>query len=227
MAVAGSMALTGMLGSAAVLIARSRIQGTEGLETTGHFDAAWSISMNQANLVLASMQAYYLPAMARTRSAEERSAQLTQTLRLGAIVGAAVIVAATAVKPALLGALYSSAFEAGARYLRWTLVGDYLKVASWILSVPMLAAADMKLFLASDLAAHGTFILASTALGRWTSWAEATAMAFVLMYVIHLVFCGFAARRRYGIRLDAATAAIWLGGLGAVCGAAAAFWRIA
>src|SRR5262249_52816916 len=131
--VASSMALTGLLGSAAVLVARSRILGAEGLETTGHFDAAWTISMNQVNLVLASMQSYYLPAMARADSAAERSAQLTQTLRLGSIIAGAGIIAVTAAKPSLLSTLYSSAFESGAQYLRWTLIGDYLKVASWIL----------------------------------------------------------------------------------------------
>lgn len=226
LAMAGSMALTGLLGSAALLLVRSRVLTAEGVEITGHFDAAWSISMNQANLVLSSMQPYYLPAMARASSADERSLQLTQTLRLASIVGGAVIIIAAAIKPAILGALYSSSFEPGSRYLRWTLVGDYLKVASWILSMPMLAEANMKLFVAADVVAYGTFVLASATLARWTSQAEGTAMAFVLMYAVHLVFCGSVARRHYEVRLDSRTLAIWICGFAAVCGASAIFWSI-
>ncbi len=52
---------------------------------------------------------------------------------------------------------YSAAFDPAAAYLRWTLLGDYLKVTSWILSIPILAARDMKMFLAADLAAYGVF----------------------------------------------------------------------
>ncbi len=72
-------------------------------------------------------------------------------------------------KPILLPLLYSPAFLGAGRYLRWTLLGDYLKVASWILSIPMLARPARAVFLASDLAASGVFLISAILFSRWRS----------------------------------------------------------
>ena len=225
-AVSGSMLATGLLGSATVLLVRSRILAADGLVVTGRFDAAWAISMNQVTLVLASMQAYFLPALARARDGAQRSAHVSHALWMAALVTAPVIVVIAALKPVILAALYSPEFKEGAGFLRWTLVGDYLKVASWILSTPLLAAADMKMFVAADVAAYGTFLTAAALLPRWWSAAEATSIAFVLMYALHLVLCGAGAWSRHGARPDRGAVMAWMAGLGVVLAATAVFWEI-
>ncbi len=55
-----AMLITGFVASTAVVIVRGNIIRTQGLAHAGLFDAAWSISMNQVTLVLASVQTYYL-----------------------------------------------------------------------------------------------------------------------------------------------------------------------
>ena len=225
-----SMLVTGVAGAAALMAVRARIIRVQGLAEAGQFDAAWGISMNQVSLVLASLQTHYLPALARLRGAGERpllerSAQIGRVLTLAAPVAAAVIATLALSKPAVLTLLYSSAFRPATRYLRWTLLGDYFKVGGWILSIPMLAAPDMRVFLAADLAAAGVFAGVAAALAPWRGPAEAASIAFVLMHAAHLAICATYVRLRHGFRWRGAPALAWSAGLTLVTAVSIRQWN--
>jgi PST family polysaccharide transporter len=219
--------LVGSVASSLVLMAaRARILHQQGFAVAGQFDAAWAVSMNHVSLVLASLQTYCLPLLARTSGRAERSVHLTRMLTAAALAGATVVCVLAWLKPVVLVALYSSVFGEAARYLRWTLIGDYLKVSSWVLSIPVLAAADMRVFLTADLSAYAVFAAGAAAAGHFRGAAEGAAIAFVLMYAVHLAVCGWIAWTRYGFRPSAGTALIWTGGLALVLGVSAMTWRI-
>lgn len=224
--VSASMLLGGLAGSAAVLFVRTRIIEAQGFSTAGQFDAAWGISMNQVMLLLTSMQAYYLPSVARARTAAERSAQISTVLNLAALIAAPLLVIATAMKPLLLGLFYSREFGEASAYLRWMLIGDYLKVAGWILSVPLLANADMGMYLAAELTGYLVFAGATLVLVRWRPAAESAAIGFLAMNAAHAIFCAVRAGSRYRYRPERRTVSLWLAGLAAVCAAGWSHWEI-
>lgn len=223
LAISGALAASGVLASWGLIAVRARIIEAQGLAAAGAFDAAWAISMNQAGLVLASLQSYYLPQLAR--SAGGRAGQIAQTLSIAALAGAAIIAALAALKPLVISTLYSEAFGEAARYLRWTLLGDYLKIASWTLSLPLVAAGRMRAFLLADGLAWGTFVVGAAVLARIAWAAEAAAIAFLLMYAVHLAFCAFYLARRGEFRPGGRAGAAWLGGLVVVVAASALFWE--
>ena len=224
--ISGAMLISGLAATAVLLWVRRRITASQGPAVTGQFDAAWNISMNHVTLVLSSLQTYFLPAMARSRS-EARNARISSVLTIAAVAATALITALALVKPWALVLFYSSAFRPAAVYLRWTLVGDYLKVAGWILSIPILAAADMKVFLTADLAALGVFLAASAGLDRWMSAAESAGAAFVLMHAAHLGICAGYVHRKYGYQPSRLAAAVWTGGLAVVAGVSLLTWGLA
>ena len=131
----------------------------------------------------------------------------------------------TGVQTCALPIFYSNEFQITAQYLRWTLLGDYLKVASWILSVPLLAAGDMRGFLLADVAAYSTFITSSAVLSRWLPVAEAAACGFLFMYTMHLLVCGVLASSRHGIRISLGTGLTWLTGLAGLAAVSAFSWE--
>jgi PST family polysaccharide transporter len=226
--IAAVMLATGLAGAAALTVVRARIIRVQGLAEAGQFDAAWGISMNQVSLVLASLQTHYLPALARLsvereQGARERGQQIRRVITLAAPVAAAAIAVLACAKPAALALLYSSAFRPAARYLRWTLVGDYFKVGGWILSIPILAASDMRVFLAADLAAAGVFAGAAAALAPFRGPAEGASIAFVLMHLAHLAICAVYVRWRHGFRWRGPAALTWSAGLALV--AMVSLWR--
>jgi O-antigen/teichoic acid export membrane protein len=219
--IATVMLATGLASTAALMAVRARIVRVQGLAEAGQFDAAWGISMNQVSLVLASLQTHYLPALARLcidkeQGQRERGKRIARVITLAAPLAAAVIAALASSKPAVLTLLYSAAFRPAARYLRWTLLGDYFKVGGWILSIPMLAASDMRMFLAADLVASAVFAGTAAVLASSRGAAEAASIAFVLMNAAHLAICAVYSRRRHGFRWGGSPALSWSAGLALV-----------
>jgi PST family polysaccharide transporter len=218
--ISGAMLATGLLGSIVLLGLRARIIHTEGLAGAGWFDAAWTISMRQVTLVLSSLQTYYLPALARASDREERSAHIGRVLLLTTLVMAPLIVALELARPFVTTVLYANSFGPAAGLLRWTLMGDYLKVSSWVLAMPMLAVADMKVFLVTDLTAQAILVGSAVALSAMFQPAQATAIAFVISYAVNLAICFAYSSRRHAFRPSRALLIAWFTGLLLVIAAA-------
>jgi len=216
--ISGAMAFTGAIASAGLLAVRARIIRQAGLGAAGNFDAAWAISMNQATLVLASMQTYYLPELARAPGAAARREHVTMVMRMAILVSAPVIAAIGLLKPVVISLLYSGKFSGAAELLRWTLIGDYLKVTSWVLAIPMIAAADMRAFLAADALAQAVFLGLSFALAVWRGPAQAAALGFAVSYAVNLVFCYGYVRRKLAWNFRP-VAILWFAGLALVVAA--------
>ena len=123
---------------------------------------------------------------------------------------------------AVLRALYSTAFYPAAASLRWTLIGNYFKIASWIFCVPMLACSDARVFLVAELAAWAVFCGGTLALEKWCPPASSAAVSFVGMYAVHLAISSAYVRRR-GLRLDR-VGPVWLVGLSLVLTASTSHW---
>jgi PST family polysaccharide transporter len=224
-AMSGAMLASGLAASGTLLAVRGHITATQGLAVTGQFDAAWGLSMNQVTLVLSSLQTYYLPELARSRSAAQRDAHISSVLTVATLAAAAAIAAIALLKPWLLTVFYSAAFRPAAGYLRWTLLGDYLKVSSWILSIPILAAADLKMFLAADLLAYGVFLAVAAGLAPLVTAAAGAAVAFVAMYAAHLLLCALYLWRRLRFVPARSAVAAWAAGLCVVLAVSALTWR--
>jgi PST family polysaccharide transporter len=220
-----ALLVSGLAASGALLVVRRHIILTQGLTVTGQFDAAWGLSMNQVTLVLSSVQTYYLPAVAKSRNSTERDGHISSVLTVAALTAAVVIAGIALLKPWLLRMFYSAAFEPAAAYLRWTLLGDYLKVTSWILSIPILAAGDMKMFLAADLAAYGVFAAVAIGLAPVVTAASGAAIGFVAMYAAHLILCAIYLWRKLRFVPARRALAAWVLGLGVVTAVSALNWE--
>jgi O-antigen/teichoic acid export membrane protein len=218
--ISGAMMATALLGSVVMLGLRARIIHAEGLNGAGWFDAAWAVSMRHVTLVLSSLQTYYLPLLASARNREERSHQIGRVLMVSTLVIAPLVIALELSNPWVLSLLYADSFRPAGGLLRWTLVGDYLKVTCWVLAMPMLAIADMKTFLATDLTAQTVFVGSALAFSAVFKPSEATAIAFVVCYVVNLATCYSYARRRHALRPTLALTVVWSAGLVFVVAAA-------
>lgn len=215
LSISGAMALTGLIASAGFLAVRARIIRGSGMDVAGNFDAAWAISMNQATLVLGSLQAYFLPQLARAVDHGERRKHVTSVLSMAILVAAPLIASIGALRGMAIEVFYSAKFLGAADFLRWTLIGDYFKVTAWVLAMPMIALADMRAFLAADAVAQIVFLGLSFGLAKVRAPAEAAAMAFAVSYAAEAIVCYAYVRRRIGWRFGV-LGWWWIGGLGMV-----------
>jgi PST family polysaccharide transporter len=220
----GAMLGTGLAASGVLLAVRASIARHEGLAMTGQFDAAWNISMSQVTLILGSVQTFYLPTLAGAQSAERRALQIRSMLLVATLATIPAIVALVTLKTLAVGVLYSPLFSASPSFLRWTLLGDYLKVGAWVLATPMLATRDVGIFVTTDLAAQAIFFAAAMLFSRVLRPAEGAAFAFLVSYGAYFALCYWYARARHGFRFGASGWVAWLGGLALILGASASSW---
>lgn len=184
-----------LLGSCAQLAARGMIAQRMGLAELGLFQAAWAISMTYLGLVLQAMAADYYPRLSEAIHEPEHARRIVnEQTEVGLLLGGPIILAALGLAPLGLDSLYSSAFRPAAELLRWQMLGDVLKIASWPAGYVLLAANRGRMFLLLEGIGWGVF-LGATWLLLPSTGIRAPGIAFLLMYAAYLPLVLVAARQ--------------------------------
>lgn len=225
LSISGATFGTGLLTSAVLLWVRAGVIRSEGLYKMGLFDAAWAVSVNYVALVLTSLQTYCLPTLSQSRTQDERRALMERVFRVYTLAMIPIITAMVILKPLVLVIGYSSEFRSSVEFLRWTLLGDYIKITGSILALPMLALADIKVFVLSEIVLQLAFASSSRIFSSFVSPAEAAAMAFLAMYVVYLGVCYIYAHWRCSFSPSGAALFLWCVGLLIILGASVDTWR--
>jgi PST family polysaccharide transporter len=193
---AGSLAAT-----ASQLAVRGMIQRQLGPDELGHFQAAWSISLNYIAFVLTAMASDYYPRLtAAMRDRAEAVRAINHQVEVALLLAGPLLVGTVALAPWMLELLYSAKFVAAVDLLRWQILGDFLKIASWPLGFVLLAGGRGKTFVAVE--SLGALILAGvTAFALPRAGLVAPGMAYVSMYLVYFAAVWLLARRIVGFRV--------------------------
>ncbi len=175
---------------------RMTVNDTLGVSAVGHFQAAWAISMQYIGFVLAAMGADYYPRLAGIiNNHEEANRVVNEQTEIALLLGAPVFIVMMGLAPWVIDALYSAAFLPAVEVLRWQILGDILKVASWPLGFIILAAGAGKTFFWTEtlsLVLMGSVVAVFvTSLGL-----KITGIAFLISYVLYLPLVYFLAWKR-------------------------------
>lgn len=186
---AGTSVIGGLTGTGTILVIRTLFVRHGGLVEAGIFDMAWTLSTYYLMILLGSMGTYYLPALSSTNFEEERLTLILQVFRVMIMLGVPLIVFVIITKPLVISLLYSDKFLPSLEIVQWMLIGDYFKIVSWSFSMTMLAYADMKTFLYSEVAWYAAMLI-----GAWLSlfvynkiWM--VGFIFCMLYVFYFIFC--------------------------------------
>ena len=209
----GTLLITGLASTGTLLIIRSMVIHSKGLTGAGIFDVAWTLSMMYVGLVTQSFGTYYMPTLSQITDNGERIVLMRKLFRLATLLMVPIIIAVIALKPLVIHLLYSVEFLPSLDIIRWMLIGDYLKVTSWVLAFPLLSYADMKTFLWTELLWNG-FLLSGgyVALILW-GHLEGIGILFVLSYSTYLIFTYFYCKIRFKFSLTKKMTLHWVGGL--------------
>jgi PST family polysaccharide transporter len=194
----------GLAASLVQLWMRIAVGDALGMAAIGHFQASWTISSQYLGFVLGAMAADYYPRL--TGSIGDRAAAVrlvNQQAEAALLLAGPVFVAMMALAPWIVELLYAPAFAPAASVLRWQILGDVLKVASWPLGFVILAAGDGRTFFWTEAAAFGlmgTIVAVFTpALG-----IQGAGVAYLAMYALYLPLIYVLARRRIDFRWSGA-----------------------
>lgn len=180
------------------LLVRALVQKQLGAESLGFFQAASTISMTYIGFVLTAMGTDYYPRL--TAAIHDHAAvnrMVNEQTEVALFLAGPVFLAMIGFAPWVIELLYSQSFHPAVDVLRWMILGDILKVASWPLGFIILASGDGRTFMLTESMAVGVFVLL-TWLGLPMTGIVGTGVAFLGMYVGLLPVVYWLARRKTG-----------------------------
>lgn len=190
--------ITGAIVTIGHLVVRTMIQREMGTDSVGHFQAAWTIAMTYIGFVLGAMGTDYYPRLTAVIHDHSAANQLANDqTEVALLLAGPVLLAMLGLAPWIIQLLYSSEFVEAGAILRWQVLGDALKIASWPLGFITLAAGASRTYMLTESIAITTFVTL-TWIGLPLLGVEATGVAFLGMYAIYLPLVYWLAWRRTG-----------------------------
>lgn len=180
------------------LLVRTMVQRKLGTAALGQFQAAWVISMTYIGFVLAAMGTDYYPRL--TAAIHDHSAvnrMVNEQTEVALLLAGPVLLGMLALAPWVIELLYTSQFAESAQILRWQVLGDVLKVASWPMGFIILAAGDGRTFMLAESLVISVFA-ALVWVGLPLLGVQVTGLAFIGMYAVYLPVIHWFARRKTG-----------------------------
>ncbi len=168
-----------------------------GWQQVGYWQAVGKVSDAYLLFLAAAINVYYLPKLS---SIQQREALLRELRGACRVLLPAVVLLALAVyalRDVLTPLLFSADFRAAEALYAPQLLGDVLKIASFVLSYLMLAKAMTRLFVLSELAFSLSYLALVYAFTACVGLVGAM-YAFALNYLLYLVFNLLVARHYLG-----------------------------
>lgn len=190
--------VAGLAGTVGALVVRSLVQRELGAPALGHFHAAWALSMQYIGFVLGAMGTDFYPRLTAVINDHAAvNALVNEQTEVALLLAAPVLLAVMALAPWIIELLYTSQFGEAVEVLRWQMLGDVLKIASWPLGFILLAAGAGRIFVVSEWTAAIIFAAGTYFLLPFMELA-ATGASFLAMYFAYLLVVYVLARRRTG-----------------------------
>jgi PST family polysaccharide transporter len=143
------------------MLIRDHLATHFGLTSAGYWQASWKISEIYLMLVTSTLSVYYLPRLAEIRTAHEMKAEIIKVYRFVMPVVAVGAVTIYLLRDFIIHTLFTSDFTPMRELFSWQLVGDVVKIGSWILAYIMLGRAMVKFFVITEIIFSISFVILS------------------------------------------------------------------
>lgn len=197
-----SMSLSGIFSTIVAYAIRGFIQGNNGVEQVGLFQAGFAIMTTYVGMVMNAIATDYYPRLAAINKDNGKCREaVSQQGEIGTMIMAPMLTICLVFMPVVLKILYSDSFLAANEYIVWACLGMMLRLAAWVISFLYVAKAESRLFIKLELSANLTYLIFSL-LGYKVLGLTGLGIAFALQYVIYFMQVYFIARKRYEFRFS-------------------------
>jgi PST family polysaccharide transporter len=187
------------------LAIRAVVIQEQGLDASGHFHAAWTISVIYVGFLMAAMSADYFPRLTGAIGDTAASNRLiNDQIQLCLALGGPVLLSMLALAPWVVPILYSVQFQPAVPVLEWQTIGNVLKIAGWPLAFLSMARGQSLIYLTIEAAWCALFLVLAV-LGQAEMGLTAVGMAFAVACLAYLVMQSGVAVLVFGFRFQRRT----------------------
>jgi PST family polysaccharide transporter len=169
------------------ILIRNHLGETLGWEAAGYWEAMWRLSAAYLMLVTTTLSVYYLPKLSELQDPADIKKEILQGYKVILPVAAACGVIIYLMRDYIIHILFTADFSDMEVLFGWQMVGDALKICSWLLGYVLTAKALMSLFIVSEIVfSFFFFFIIYLMTDIWG--LEASSIAHAMNYLIHFCF---------------------------------------
>lgn len=178
------------------ILVRNHLGESFGWDSAGYWEAMWRLSSAYLMLVTTTLSVYYLPRLSELRSSSEIKTEIFQGYKVIFPVALACGLIMYVLRDFIISILFTADFSPMRELFGWQMVGDVLKIGSWILGYVLAARAYWKVFIFSEVFFSLLFyflVMLLTNVGL-----QSAVIAHAITYSLHFCFM-FIVLKRKGI----------------------------
>ncbi len=132
------------------MLLRGYVISAISIEEAGWWEAMNRISMMYLSVITTSLTVYYLPKLSETKTLIDLRKEVVKTYKFVAPLLFIATVAIYFLRHFIVWLLYTTDFYPMENLFLWQMIGDFLKMMSWVLSFIMVAKAQTKLYIITE-----------------------------------------------------------------------------
>lgn len=172
------------------ILIRNHLGMTLGWEAAGYWEAMWRLSAAYLMLVTTTLGIYYLPKLSELQSPAEIKQEILQGYKIILPIAATCGLAIYLLRHFIIQILFTADFTKMEVLFAWQMVGDTLKIASWLLGYILTAKALMGIYIFSEILFSMLFFFLVFLIVKYLGF-ESVALAHTINYSAHLLFMFF------------------------------------
>lgn len=176
------------------IMVRNRIINTISLQDAGYWQAVTRISDYYLAFITSVLTVYYMPRLSELTDRTDIKKEIRYGYKMILPVVGALSITIWLLKGLIIHILFTPDFEGMRELFAFQLIGDFLKMGSWLLAFLMLAKAMTKTFIITEISFGASFVILSYAFINHYGVIGAT-YAFALNYLIYWVVMELIVRR--------------------------------
>lgn len=178
------------------LIIRNYIGENLGWDSAGYWQGIWYISTMYLMIITTSLGVYYLPRLSEIQDNNELKKEIFHGYKIIIPIVIVMSIVIFLLKEYIILIAFSDKFMPMMELFTWQLIGDVIKIASWLLAYLMLAKAMTKIFIYTEIVFSTLFVLLSILFVNNFGLIGIT-YAFSLNYFLYLIMMIFIFRKRF------------------------------
>ena len=178
------------------LIIRNYIGENLGWDSAGYWQGIWYISTMYLMIITTSLSIYYLPKLSEIQDNSELKKEIYSGYKIIMPIVIVMSVAIFLLKEYIILIAFSDKFMPMMELFAWQLIGDVIKIASWLLGFITLAKAMTKIFIYTEIGFSVLFVILSIYFINTFRLIGIT-YAFSLNYFLYLIMMIIIFRKRF------------------------------
>ncbi|XKM13827.1 O-antigen translocase [Orbaceae bacterium ac157xtp] len=169
-----------------LVMVRNIIIDNVGWDGAGQWQAVWKISEAYLAVITISLGTYFLPKLSTLNRIEDIKKEINQTIKIVIPIVIAMSLAVYLLRDIIINLLFTKQFHEARELFAIQLIGDVVKITSWIYAYPMLSRGATKWFVCLEIIFSITFVILTWFLIPCFSVKGAN-IAYVINYLFYFL----------------------------------------